>query len=460
MAVSVNTNPYADFYKASYGTIFGRPLPFNQKCDPAQRVYQDTMLKNNTIVRITPGKYFFDKDKINTANGILEKHRIRELEIQAKAGSSKEIELQRLATQTQQSMVEAGVDMRYLTFEPDFPLFLRSFQLLVNKASTSMANKSMMGSEEGFVGKLFREGLLTLSASENAKFRGFNLWVEKSTSISESVSNSFTSSVFEGLIGKVSRWSREIQALTGETTGANLGGATDLQVETANDMYSKQMSMLGSVFSKGSSALSGAKVILPQIWDDSKFDRSYNVSFRFVSPYGDDRSVFMNVIVPFLFILSLALPRQDGPSGMFYPFLAQMDCPGYFSCQMGIVTSLSFTKGGSENLWNSSGLPLVIEGTFSVGDLYSALSLPKTNEEFATNLGTAAFVANLVGAPMYGVLDKSLASSVKDYVKGGMVKASQPINALKYGTFSLLRYAGLTEQASGAVEQIVQTSRF
>lgn len=447
MPTELNSNPYTRFYSASNGSIFGKPMSFNNRCDPGQRIYQDTMLKNNTIIRVTPGLYDFDKSKVDRADVILKEHAIKEKIILANPGNGFETELARLNSDTQGELVKQGIDMRYLTFKPDFTGFLRSYQLLLNRASTSLFNKSSVGNDDrSFITSIGEAATLTQGANQSEKYRGFNLWVEKSTSVSESVSNSFTSSVFEGLVGKVSRWSREIQALTGETTGANITGSNEVNIETGKGMYQDQMSRIGKMFNSAGSALSGAKVILPQIWDDSKFDRSYNISFRFVSPYGDDRSVYLNVIVPFLFILTLALPRQDGPSGMQYPYLAQVDCPGYFSCPMGIVNSLSFVKGGSDSLFNASGLPLIIEGTFSIGDLYSSLSLPQTNEQFVTNLGTASFINNLVGASMYSALDVSMTDSISNYAKSGLLRITDPLNAIKSKKLDFLRYTGLATE--------------
>lgn len=458
MALDLSTNPYAMYYSPSFGTTIGAPLAFNKRADPGQRLFQDTMLRNNAIIRFTPGIYNFDQDKVAAANLILDNHSIKEQEILNGIGNNKEKELAQLNENTQSEMVDKGLDMRYLTFKPDFPKFLLCYQLLLNKVTSAIKSKEiakMTSNFEGFLAAITKDASITQDMNQSVNHRGFNLWVEKSTSISESVSNSFTSSVFEGLLGKVSRWSREIQALVGDSAGANVGGSEtpDLKIETAKSMYENQMSMIGNMLNKTSSTLSGSKVILPQIWDDSKFDRSYSISFRFVSPYGDDNSVLMNVIIPFLFILTLALPRQDGPTGMIYPFLVQLDCPGFFNCQMGIVTSLNFTKGGEDNLFNSSGLPLVIQGTFQVADLYSALSLPQNNAEFVTNTGTAAFVSNLGGGGLYAALNPKIRERFANFVKGSLLSVTNPLNKIEHGIIELSRFSGLAGELSDAINK-------
>ena len=64
MASTTDTNPYAGFYKSGFGTIIGRPMAYNSRCDPNQRVFQETLLRNNTIIRVTPGIYNFEKAKL------------------------------------------------------------------------------------------------------------------------------------------------------------------------------------------------------------------------------------------------------------------------------------------------------------------------------------------------------------------------------------------------------------
>ena len=438
-------NPYARFYESRLGTIVGRPMAFNHRCDPNQRVYQDTLLKNDTIIRVTPGVYDYDQDKILKASKILDEHNEQLKLLRQNGLDGNEKRLAALNRETQERMIKEKLDMRYLTFKPSMPEFLRAFQLLMNRAGTSLFSRGFATKgSDNYITSNIRDALMGAGMNEDSKYRGFNLWVEKSTSISETISSSFTSSVFEGLSSKVSRMSREFQLFTGAAIGNNADAGPE--VTTQDNVAKDQASVIGRMISQASSSLSGAKVILPQIWEDSRFDRSYNVSFRFTSPYGDDRSVYMNVIIPFLFILTAALPHQDGPSGMTFPFLLQMDCPGYFSTPMGVITSLSFVKGGQDRLWNASGLPLVIEGTFSVGDLYSSLSLPLDDSMFVTNFGTAAFVNNLVGASLYYAYDTSMKDDLTNYAKGGLLRITDPLNAVKYKSQSMMRYVGIDDK--------------
>ena len=46
-------------------------------------------------------------------------------------------------------------------------------------------------------------------------------------------------------------------------------------------------------------AINGSNVFFPEIWKDSSFSRSHNVSFSFKSPYGSPKAIFEYVYVPF-----------------------------------------------------------------------------------------------------------------------------------------------------------------
>jgi len=77
--------------------------------------------------------------------------------------------------------------------------------------------------------------------------------------------------------------------------------------------------------------------------------------------------------------------------------LLRVDSPGFFSCDMGIASSFTFVKGGSEQLWASNGLPLCIDVTMSVTDLYPVLSAASNMALLRQNIGLVNTLSNLAG---------------------------------------------------------------
>ena len=209
---------------------------------------------------------------------------------------------------------------------------------------------------------------------------------------------------------------------------------------TSSDANAQAAGLAANIASR---TLNGAAYDFPNIFDASKFNRSYEIAFRFVSPRGDDRSVVNYVLSPFLFMLNCATPRQEGPTGHISPFILQVDAPGFFSTPMGVVTSFSFRKGGDEMLFNDRGLPLIIEGSMTINDLYSNLSLPLTYKQFATNFGTSAFLNTLGGLNLYATMDMSMMDTATNWAKDLIAVVVQPIHIFNEEVYKMRRYLGI-----------------
>jgi len=435
-ASSLNKNPYEYYYKDGFGYIFGKPMAFNLKADPHQRIYQRTMLRNSTIVNIIPGVPYTDTAMISKAQAILDDHQIEVDAIIAQYSlatdlSRRNARLAELSQRTQDKLLSSKCDLRYFTFKQDLSNFKQAFQMMVERTGSAIfgwtkRNMSSMLSDA-----------INIASTDDMLNRGFKLWVDKATSISESVENSFSASVLEQAQKSASNIARQIKFGGGAVGLLNSEGKTEIE---GSDQTSVSAGRAADIASR---SVGGAVFQFPQVFDDSKFTRSYDLSFRFVSPYGDDRSIFYNVIMPFMFILTCALPRQEGVSGLQSPFILQLDSPGYFSCPMGVITSLSFNKGGDEKLFNPRGLPLILEGSISVADLYSNLSMPMNYSQFATNIGTAAFLNTLGGLSLYATMDPTLSKNTLDYATSVLTKVTYPFSKADEEIAKVRRYFGI-----------------
>ena len=436
-----NDNPYELMYKDNYGYIFGKPMAYIPRTDPAQRVYQKTMLRNNTIVNFIPGEAKQDSEMLARAQEIILKGEQAMSEIQkeietaiadGKDTTALNRKLQAMSDDTTNQLIKERCDLRFAVFVQTVAKFMHSYQLIMNKVGTAVFGI------EGGLSRFVSEGL-NVSISESLAVRGFKVWVEKGTSISESVDNSFTESVLASTVKAASNLTKQLRFLGADNKmqSSSVSDSTEVQSENAEI---QQTGMMAEIASR---TLAGATYDFPQIFDQSKFNRSYEISFRFVSPMGDNRSVMSHVLIPFLFMCTLALPRQDGPSGHTSPFLVQVDAPGFFSCPMGVVSSFSFRKGGDEMMFNDSGLPLIIEGSMSIMDLYSNLSLPLTHGSFMTNIGTSAFMNTLGGLNLYATMDMSLLDRAANFAKDLIAVIVQPAQYAKEEVFKVRRYLGI-----------------
>jgi hypothetical protein len=73
------------------------------------------------------------------------------------------------------------------------------------------------------------------------------------------------------------------------------------------------------------------------------------------------------------------------PNSYRSPFLVKASAKGMFSIDMGIITSMSATKG-SKCCWNDDGLPTQIDISLTIEDLYSALHMSGFGNEKTTIL--------------------------------------------------------------------------
>ena len=222
-------------------------------------------------------------------------------------------------------------------------------------------------------------------AEENLVF-----YLDGLSSISESFSNSTTDSSLASQINGFADTSNEIRFLFGDKGGA-LGNIIDTATNATSSIMSSLSSVIGnlgggiieSLADKGvNTVLNGGKIIFPKLWSDSSYDRSYNLSIKLRSPDHDSLSIYLNILKPYCRLLALVLPRlmqsEDGTNinsnGYRSPFLVKAYCKGLFNIDMGMITSMSVTKG-AECAWNDDGLPTQIDIDLQIEDLYSTLAM-------------------------------------------------------------------------------------
>ena len=223
-------------------------------------------------------------------------------------------------------------------------------------------------------------------------------------SVSESFSNDTTQSSLASQVNGYSDQIKEIQFLLGNGGGMASSLLTNIQNELGNtNGDGNWMSSLGESFvglltnsiggenslinkwvtdSTLAAVAAGGKIIFPEIWSDSQYSKSYSIDIKLRSPDHDSLSIFLNVLKPYCKLLALTMPRAfrgiDGndidPNGYGSPFLVKAACKGLFNIDMGIITSLSVTKGAS-CAWNDDGLPTQIDVSLEIKDLYSTLAM-------------------------------------------------------------------------------------
>jgi len=169
--------------------------------------------------------------------------------------------------------------------------------------------------------------------------------------------------------------------------------------------------VVGGIIGAFTQSLDGSQLAYPNMWTDSTFDRSYNLQFEFYSPYGDPMSIFNYVYLPFISLLCMALPLQDGFYSYKQPFLVRAFCPGWFESECGVITGLSFTRG-DDHQWTSESLPRSIKVSVDLQDLYPSLVQLKNPRQLKYNVGLTSFIETMSGL-RYDQLDIMKRSNIK-----------------------------------------------
>lgn len=248
-------------------------------------------------------------------------------------------------------------------------------------------------------------------------------YIDGESQISDNFSNSTGPSMLDSGLNKLSDMGKEIGFLLNAGAGLKWDA---MQSENYDATFEQVTEILGSyknpahIFERLKSGAvtvaGGGELIFPEIWKDSSYSKSYDVTIKLNSNDGDTESIYRNILVPIWHLMGLALPLQMGHNGFRSPFLIKAFYKGLISCEMGMITNMTIRKG-NQGSWNIDGLPTEVEVNLSFKDLYQILTLTKRSDVkmFANNTQLLDFIANMCGivlnkpevmrkAQMYGTL--------------------------------------------------------
>lgn len=281
-------------------------------------------------------------------------------------------------------------------------------------------------------------------------------YVDSDVSSSDEMSNSTSESMIKSSFDSGSNFMKEISFISnsgGVTATDDIANFAASSAQALDDGITSIMGATNGPVAQMGTALSrlinltanvvkGENIVFPEIYQASSYSKSYNVTIHLRSPYGSKLAYYLNIFVPMMHLIALALPRQATANSTASPFLVKAYVDGIFSCNLGIVSSLSISKG-SEG-WNSSGLPNEVDVQLSIVDLYSSLSISPSSQpqmfvnnysliEFlATNCGlnlanqdTLAKKAEIVASAFktsFTDIDNNISSMINEYINDSWLK--------------------------------------
>ena len=379
--------------------IYGIPYQFMASVDERLEgctygaTYGEKIIARMPLLLVTPGKANFMrswKDKDSAANVIM-----------SYFDKANPLDIEDLTTKSAE---------RFYSFDFDYVNYYACVNSMIASGSVFLGINNCQVNVTGSWQKLSE---VDWSKAGNDGFKGVlskkeyvAFYIDSVNTVNETFSNSSGESQLASAANSMSDIARELQFILGNAglpNGFNKDEALEKTMNTIDEISKKYLNdnqLLKDIGKQFGTIAMGGKLLFPEIWQDSTFTKSYNITMKLRTPDGDKLSWFMNIYVPLCHLICLAAPRQsdDGVSGYVSPFLVRAFYRGLFNCNMGLITDLNITKG-KEGAWTIDGLPTEVDVDITLKDLYSALSITKESDPgaFCRNLCLVDYIANTCG---------------------------------------------------------------
>lgn len=392
----------SDLVTKSLDGIYGIPYQFMDSVDMTLegtkigQTYAEKIVARMPLLLITPGKVNFMKDYKN-------KDAAAKVLLSLIQSSDNENELSELKNTTD------GLG-RYYTFESDFDGYYDCVNAMITTGAAYLNVDSALVNMYGKgYGKLANVEWNTAGNSSFKDILSSNpyvaFYVDSASSAQESFSNTTKESQLASKVNSFSDTAQELQFLLGYNGLGNIleKGESAIQkaIETIDDVTTTFLngnSFISNLADNFATVATGGKLIFPEIWSDSSFDRSFSVDIKLRTPDCDILSWFLNIFVPLCHLVCLASPVQatDHTNGYTSPYLVKGFYKGLFNCNLGILSNLNITKG-KESAFTIDGLPTEIDVSFEIKELYNAMSISKASDHFYNNVNLMDYIANTCG---------------------------------------------------------------
>lgn len=393
----------SDVITKSIDGIYGIPYQFMPSVDPKLegtmfgQIYAEKIIARMPLLLLAPGKVNFTRSYRGNdaaATSIME-------HIDPNMGLS---ELQYATDNTG----------RYYTFDYDYDSYYRYVDAMCSTGAYFLGIENAQIKEgntykpikdinwSNYTTDTFKK---ILSSRQYVAF-----YVDSASQTNETLSNTTTESQLASKVNSFSDTGREISFLLGATTGtefANQYGSRELideamaTIQSISDQYLSGNKLFEDIGKNFATIACGGKLIFPEIWSDSDFSNSYDINIKLRTPDGDKLSWFLNIYVPLAHLICMTAPREaadSGANGYVTPFLVRGYYKGLFNCDMGIITSLSITRG-REKAWTLDGLPTEVDVSIELKDLYKMLTITEKGSpgSFVNNIGLMDYIGNMCG---------------------------------------------------------------
>ena len=198
-------------------------------------------------------------------------------------------------------------------------------------------------------------------------------------SVGESFSNQSQQSDIGNLFNNLSQTIRNATFnLGGGKTGIPLidgavstvaGGLADMFVDGTATTFQFLNPVIGLMY--------GAQIEIPKRWSSSSTSLpSTTFDITLMAGYGNVLSYYQDVLFPLCMLLSMALPRGTGSQSYGAPFYVQYYSKGRSQVRIGLVSSLSVTRGVGNAPWHKRGWPMGVKVSMTIEDMSEVMFSP------------------------------------------------------------------------------------
>lgn len=230
-------------------------------------------------------------------------------------------------------------------------------------------------------------------------------YIDADVSNDDELSNSTSESSLKSIMDTGSNMMKEV-AFWANSGGVDTKTLQTFTSETQAALQSGVSSLLGNntltgvvsrVINLGGDVLKGNNLIIPNVYQSSSYNKSYSITVHLKSPYGTKLGYYLDIYVPMMHLLALAMPKQESANSFSSPFLIKAYVEGVFSCNLGMVSSIRIAKVAES--MTVDGLPTEVDVTLGIDDLYSDLTMTPSSapRNFVNNSSLIEYLATSCG---------------------------------------------------------------
>jgi hypothetical protein len=239
------------------------------------------------------------------------------------------------------------------------------------------------------------EGFFNYLKAEAQEGGGFAVFIVDNTGTqSESFSNDVGQTDISSILNNAESSERQFKF---SVEGGKIGGVLGTLLSPLESMVKNIGSMAAGAASAAglggiANFLFGKGMIeIPKFWTGSSASLpKADYKFQLISPYGNPVSQLQNIYLPLAMLLVGGLPLATGKQSYTSPFLCQVFDRGKVEINLGLIDSISITRGTSNLAYTQEWRMLACEVSVSIVDLSNVMFMPLTGGSFFNTIVKSA----------------------------------------------------------------------